>query len=271
MTRREQIILLLGSLHDFGGYGPKPSRIKGAQRVASVAEWAPCERCGGRLAKIAGDRVLVRGAGVVTDRFGQVQPCPAGCDQGRVRVDSYTGAKLETQGESVYGTPFGMTFSEHLGKLIEHDTRHVDCPDCQGLDNVPTGAIRGERCRRCDGSGRAAIPGSWLSEPGRQATGDDDRLGLMIDRRDKAGSYHELDLALAALPPAYRRLVLATYVYGVPLVREPEPKPLPKGVKVVKPLPLESELRVKQGGPGEWDEERGVPLGPQLPPEEEAA
>lgn len=197
VTRREQIILLLGSLNDFS-YAPKASRIKGAQRSASVSEWRPCVRCGGRMEKVAGEWVLVAGEGSVTDRYGKLVACPDGCDDGRVRVDSYTGDKLAAQGESVYGTPFGMSFGEHLGKLIEQDTRHVDCPDCQGLDNVPTGVIRGVACRRCEGSGRAAVPGSWLSEPG-SVSDDDEGFSAMVTRRDGTGSYHELEAVLVTL------------------------------------------------------------------------
>lgn len=185
--RRSQIIHLLGSRFDYV-FEPETFTGKVVRRAATTARaggspshWKTCEPC--------------KGSGSVT-RFRKLEPCDVCQGVGKVRVDDYTGAVVVTDEERVV----------KLGELIRRDTVHVKCPDCQDLRGHATGVIRGKPCRRCNGTGQAPVAGSWIrSIDMGERDGTGDALDAMLDqiaRREKLGSYRELDHALAALARA---------------------------------------------------------------------
>jgi hypothetical protein len=170
--RHQQIRWLLASLNDYT-YEPETftgkivRKAAGQGAKARVTEWRPCDGCGG--------------TGEARTR-GIVARCERCKGRGRVKVDAYTGDRVATL-EHVW------TFAE----LLERDTRYVKCDRCNG-----DGAYKGERCWPCDGTGRAPVPGSWLSDPERDHVGGD-RIDTVLERRRQIGSYLELELALVAL------------------------------------------------------------------------
>jgi hypothetical protein len=193
--RRGQVILLIGSRFDFT-FEPETFTGKvvrrGAIRGAAPAVWRVCSKCGG--------------SGEARGRGGFMEPCGPCRATGRVKVDDYTGDAVVTADANL-----------SLAELIRRDTKHVKCPDCQDLAGNPTGLIRGEPCRRCRGSEQVAVPGSWLSEPTTvdRLEGDAEAALLnQIGRRDAAGSYRELEEALAGIsrhvnkPEPYRTLTI---------------------------------------------------------------
>jgi hypothetical protein len=191
--RRAQIILLISSRFDFD-FQPETFTGKVVRRAASQgkgaspAHWQPCPTCDG---------------GHRRNRFGRLEPCETCGATGRVRVDDYTGEQVVTN----------ETRDISLGELIQRDTKTVRCPDCQDLTGNPTGVVKGNPCRRCQGTGHAPIPGSWLSQPADpDRTANRDALDAMlhaIDRKNHAGSYRELDQAMSGVlhhankPPLY--------------------------------------------------------------------
>lgn len=205
MTRRDRLILLLGSWHDFL---PSP---KGSLRT--VAGLAPgrrvvCPDCG------FGDR-----RGFRVDRFKRSVPCEtcggrfagpgvrAKRGRGFVAVDAMDADRQPIRVEhGDVGTKPAPT------KL---------CDSCGGtgvggahLDE--TGREFRAACDRCAGSGRRSVAVFDLAlEPDR---GDADTAAeSAIERRAAAGSYFELDRALAELRsawPSLYRAVVSAYVDG---------------------------------------------------------
>jgi hypothetical protein len=76
--------------------------------------------------------------------------------------------------------------------------RRVKCDACQDIDGTPTGVVKGERCTVCGGDGWRDLHRFDLALDVREDV-DVDALTASIARRDAAGSYHELDLALAGI------------------------------------------------------------------------
>jgi hypothetical protein len=181
--RHAQIILLISSRFDFD-YQPETFTGKVVRRAASQGKgaspshWQPCPSCDG---------------GHRRNRFGKLEPCDQCGATGRVRVDDYTGEQVVT----------AESRDISLGELIQRDTKTVRCPDCQDLAGNPTGQIHGQRCRRCTGTGHAPVAGSWLSEPADpDRAGNRDPVDAMlaaIDRKNHAGSYRQLEQAMAGV------------------------------------------------------------------------
>lgn len=181
LDRRAQIVLLLGSLFDYTlepeNFTAKVVRRGATAGKGSPSHWQPCPSCD---------------SGSVRNRFGKLEPCERCGATGKLRIDDYTGDVVVTD----------EARDVSLAELIRRDTKHVKCPDCQDLAGTATGVIRGQPCRRCQGSGEAAVAGSWLSEPADPDRTGGDALDAMlhaIERRNRLGSYHELELALAGI------------------------------------------------------------------------
>lgn len=165
--RRGQVVLLLLSSFDW-------LWLPGSRRTASgfgEARRGLCVACEGR--------------GEVVDRFGRVSRCGGCGGAGRVALDPM----------DVLGVPVRTA---ELAPAREHRTK--ECDGCGGLGIDVRREDR--RCRYCDGEGRRVAP--LLLELGGEEdfSGDDvlDQFGRMMDsveRRNAAGSYHELDVALA--------------------------------------------------------------------------
>jgi hypothetical protein len=209
--RRRQIELLIATRFDLLWFPTAPGfKATGKTKTGKrPSRFMPCERCGGYEVWRRGIRTAhVNGTGTVRDRFGRENPCEVCNGKGRVPWDEYTGEIVVTDASE-----------PKLGELIRRDTKRVKCPDCQDLSGRATGQVHGAGCRRCEGTGLAAVPGSWLSTP-RLENGSDgsdgsvDPLTASIVRRDQAGSYHDLDLALAGIshhvnkPPRYLSLTV---------------------------------------------------------------
>lgn len=202
MTRRVQLVLLLESLHDLlpapetwtgrlqrrnvVGSGPVPSRkvectvCEGRGRLRSLR---PCTTCGG-------------------------DPLTGKIGRGYRVVDDYTGQEVGTAETEVHAM---MT-----------DAR---CDRCGGYGRLGASASQepakdAQRCDRCNGRGTVSRPDSRRLDgmlrrlASGQAGGSDPTLAA-LERRDQAGSYHELDQALANLRelyPGWWRLVWAVHV-----------------------------------------------------------
>lgn len=189
--RRRQIELLLATRFDLLWFPTAPGfKATGKTKTGKrPSRFMPCERCGGYEVWRDGIRTAhVNGTGTIRDRFGRENPCEVCNGKGRVPWDEYTGEIVVTDASE-----------PKLGELIRRDTKRVKCPDCQDLSGRATGQVRGAGCRRCEGTGLAAVPGSWVSGPRQDDDGYTglDPLTASILRRDQAGSWHELDLALA--------------------------------------------------------------------------
>lgn len=230
--RRSAIVLLLGSLGDFR-FEPLTAtgRIvrSGAGRAARATEWRDCGACAGRGKSLRGVRC---------------DPCRG---SGRVKVDQYTG-------ERVAALEHVWTFAE----LLERDTRSVRCDRCDG-----SGAVARGRCRSCDGSGRVVVPGSWLSDPERERSGDDPESAMLaaVERRGEVGSYRELERALSRLRLADRGAylgVVEAFVGGGVVgsaaerglvfleERMPEPVVVPAGVRAADRRAADALRRVRR-------------------------
>lgn len=190
--RRRQIELLVATRFD---YIPISSSRDFASTKPGTrpSRYAPCRRCGGHEVIRDGIRIKrVSGTGTIRDRFGREQPCEGCNGKGNVPWDDYTEVQVVTEADE-----------PTLGDLIARDTRHVTCPDCQDLAGISTGVIRGKPCRRCKGTGEAAVPGSWLSTPRKEPKvaidGRDSAFATSIDRRDELADWHQLEKAMAAI------------------------------------------------------------------------
>jgi hypothetical protein len=245
MTRRlRDLTLLLGSILDYrfepetwSGQLVRKNAVRGespSRRIpcpnCSGEGWVrrrnfsfPCERCGGQ------EKIV---AELITYKPGR----------GWIEVDDYTERQVGSVRTEV---------------IVQIRTVHCDAGCDQGV--IRGGPWRGEndRCLRCGGSGRIELTLSqWQATRLRSANGErsqssgDPRLDTMA-AREAAGSYAELDLALAELHqawPALYRLVLDVYVakeeirderllraagWGLDFLeaRMPEPIRVPAGVR----------------------------------------
>jgi hypothetical protein len=188
----EPLILLLRTLGDFD-YQPPTSTGAIVQRQAKAGEGPSerisCESCGGE------GRRRIRGV----ER--QCEPCSG---RGWIVVDAYTGRRVGTAET----------------ELVD-PRRRVRCDACGG-----DGAHgNGRRCSRCDGRGEVAAPerpvrpwrgqGIALLKADAPELGPGDPVIACMERRQLAGSYDELGLALACLRLEYRgryRLLVGVFV-----------------------------------------------------------
>lgn len=93
--------------------------------------------------------------------------------------------------------------------------RMVGCDACGGSGtgrphlDVDTGREWRDPCSRCNGGGKVQKPELRSADPDTTANDLTD-----TERRDRSGSYHELDDALARLPQQCRRVIWLAYVTG---------------------------------------------------------
>lgn len=213
MTRREKLVVLLWSLHDFTP-GPK-SALRTVSGLAA-GERVPCPDCG--LSDHVGYRV---------DSFKRRTPCvtcggkpePSGrhgqwlvrdAGSGVVQVDRMDSLRAPVRTVDQAAPP-------------TKPSRTVRCDGCAGegaggahLDE--SGREYRDPCRHCGGSGRRTVAVFDLSLE-REVSDSDTRLEDAIEKRAAAGSYGELDRALAELKiawPSLHRAVVDALVLGDP-------------------------------------------------------
>lgn len=207
--RQRDIQLLLGSLHDHLPTHHGTSAECKASSGLAAAERIDCPTCAHSL-----------NPGWIVDRFKRRTPCVA------------CGGTLEPSGRSGYTKRDGgrgwvsvdpmdadrrpvQTATEAAPPT--KPARVVDCDKCGGSGtgvphlDLDSGREWRDPCVRCNGTGKrtvATLP-PLLSGPDEDAV--DTRLEQAILDRDDAGSYHELEHALAQLEPWPRRLVHVVY------------------------------------------------------------
>lgn len=213
MTRREKLVVLLWSLHDFT---PGPKSALRTVSGLTAGERVPCPDCG--LSDHVGYRV---------DSFKRRTPCvtcggkpePSGkhgqwlvrdAGRGSVQVDRMDSLRAPVRTADQAAPP-------------TKPSRTVRCDGCAGegvggahLDEA--GREFRDPCRYCGGSGRRTVAVFDLSVE-REQSGSDTRLDDAIKRREDAGSYAELDRALADLKaewPSLHRAVVDALVLGDP-------------------------------------------------------
>lgn len=181
--RRRQIQLLISSRFDLLWF--PGGALRTTQGLAPTKR-VPCPSCG------AGERpgwLLEKRGGVIVRQ----KPC-AVC--GGVSGDKPKGGK-----GVVAVDPMDSTRSV-VGSQDTHASarprKTVKCDACQDAGGKPTGVIRNEPCPHCEGTGRRDLHVFDLRLDLRE-DGDADPIDVAIDRRDDAGSYHALDLALAGI------------------------------------------------------------------------
>lgn len=206
--RQNRIALLLRSL-DWYDLQPKSWTPELVRRQSKPGDGPShrieCPACGGlKLRRIRGVLRPCEGCG------GSIEADRPGC--GWVAVDDYTERRIGD-----------------VRTHLETGRREIPC-DVAGCDRgtVRTGPWRGDndRCLHCDGRGKVEVTESqWRSArtgPGRMSAevqwgGGGDPAAAAIDKRDAAGSYWQVGLALATLrldlPRAYRT-VARVYVEG---------------------------------------------------------
>lgn len=168
-TRRERILALAWSLLDLL---PSPRCATGQLRAGQRREESGhhrelCQACDGR--------------GKRRDRFGREELCGICLGAGRFWVDGVTLERTGPPSERVQTTVSTRVAS-----------RRVWCDRCGG-----DGVWKHARCDRCDGTGKVSMPVWADDEPG--AVRVSDPVLSLLERRDRRGSWHELDLALADL------------------------------------------------------------------------
>lgn len=207
VTKRERVILLLGSLNDLS-YFPLGS-LK-STRGLTAARKTPCPDC-----SLAGE--TERGSGWVVDRFKRRSPCvtcggteePRKPGRGWVKLDGMDADHAPVQAVDAAAAP-------------TRPPRMVTCDACGGsgagiphlrdpLD--PLSEYR-EPCGYCGGSGKRVAVDLRAWRGREEAAESVDPVTDAIERRNQAGSYHELELALALLTKPQRRVLDAVYVRG---------------------------------------------------------
>lgn len=176
--RRRQIILLLATRYDRMWFP------QGALRTTAgfaPTRRVPCPQCG------SGDR-----PGSVAEKRGGVVkrwlPCPKCSGVGVVAVDP-----MDT-----ISAPIGS----HDTHASARPRKTVKCDACQDHDGRPTGVRGNDPCPHCEGTGRRDLHVFDLQLDTSVERLGADGIDIAIDARDAAGSYHELDHALAALARA---------------------------------------------------------------------
>lgn len=180
-SRLTRLLVLSWSLLDLM---PQPAtatgRLRAGQRRGEQAHHRePCPTCPPDT------------PGLVRDRFGRQRACPACGGSGSLWVDGITGQPTEPPGWA----PSPV----ELPTVVR--TRQARCDRCGG-----DGVWRHERCELCDGSGRIEVP-AWADDEHAMVR---DRVADPVldafDRRDRLGSWHQLDLALSWLRTSDRDL-----------------------------------------------------------------
>jgi hypothetical protein len=178
LARRDRIRVLAWSLLDYL-YLPRTGTgvlTAGDRRAPSPDRWDVCPACGGDQ---------------IHDRYGRPLACDRCSGAGRVRVDGYTGDHVAT-----------------LDAPAPPRLERSGCPWCQPLghttrrfDRLPrgNGVGRHGRCDPCDGTGW--ITSTRADDPAELALRGtvNDPVLAAIARRDQAGSWHDLDRALATV------------------------------------------------------------------------
>lgn len=189
MTRIDRIRLLIATRHDLE-FAPETNMGRIVRRQSlpgqGPSKTIPCPVCGG--------------SGVVKNKWGAVIVCETCNIRGRITVDGYTGEQVQVANGNGNGR-LGREWVAEFLVLCDRDSIHRLCDRCAG-----EGAWKGARCEVCDGRGRVAVPGSWVkSRPAGNGFGSDGDAAVLAacDRREKAGSYRELDRALADLRRAF--------------------------------------------------------------------
>lgn len=182
-ARHRQVVLLLRTLTDYDYQPPTWTGSvvrQNAKRGELATAWIDCPACGG-----SGER-RVRTV---------MQRCDECRGRGVVKVDPYTGRK-------------GGTLESDL-----HDrVRWVICDGCGGPrpGRAPGMHGNGQQCERCADSGRPGYvrapskpirPWRGMARPTADAPelGPGDPVIACMERRQLAGSYEELGLALGVL------------------------------------------------------------------------
>lgn len=201
MTRRQRILVLAWSLPDairapLTGTGAIVR--KGTLSGPAPSAWAPCPASCDN--------------GRVKDRYGRESGCQTCQGQGRVRIDVYTQEQVST-----------------AEVLVASRTETLGCPWCQALmldawqgerakrlDRLPrgTGMIRGDRCGYCDGTGwRTLTLAPGVLEQAMSRRGGP--LNLSLEPWARNGSYPELLQALRRLPAWQRRGFVEAHITGL--------------------------------------------------------
>lgn len=181
--RRRQIELLIGSRFDLLWF--PGGALRTSQGLAPTKR-VPCPSCGtgerpGWLVEKRGG-VVVRQTPCATcgGRAGE-RPKPG---KGVVAVDPMDSTRSVVGSQDTHASA--------------RPRKTVKCDACQDANGKPTGVRRNEPCPHCNGTGRRDLHVFDLRLDIRD-DGDADPIDVAIDRRDDAGSYHALDLALAGI------------------------------------------------------------------------
>jgi len=176
--RRQQIRQLIASRYD-GLYLPPGSLTTRAGLVP--AELEPCTACGGILIRDDFGNVLRRrkGRGWIRDAFKRRQDCTTCAGDGEVARDPMDAQRVRVGSSTTTATA--------------RPRRTVPCDRCHS-----TGLFRGERCPSCAGAGRRELHAFELALDTRDVD-ERDPLAAAIEERDRTGSYHELERALAGI------------------------------------------------------------------------
>lgn len=205
--RRQQILQLLATRYD-GLYQPPGSLTTPAGLVAANVE--PCTSCGGTLIRDDFGHTIRRrkGRGTVRDRYGRPHECTTCAGAGEVARDPM----------DAHGVRVGSTDTTSTARPRHRKT----CDRCNG-----TGVWKRDRCTLCDGEGRRDVHVFELRlDDGRRDTRDaEERMADAIDARNQAGSYREIERALAMLR-ARNRAAHAALLAAVDQQLVPFPGPL---------------------------------------------
>lgn len=182
--RRRQIIQLIGTRYDLLHL---PGGSLRTSAGLAPGEKRPCPSCGHTATP-----------GWVTDKFKRRQPCtvcggsaePTGKGGQFVRKDAGKGFVYVDRMDS-HRAPIGDAET----KASARPRATVKCDRCQDISGKATGVIGNNPCPSCHGTGKRDLHVFDLALDVRDDPGVDP-LTAAIERRDKAGSYHELEAAL---------------------------------------------------------------------------
>jgi hypothetical protein len=220
LTRREKILLLAWSSLDLLKM-PTGMNLRGSKGKAGASKYEPCLACGGswRVGAKTGERHGYRsGQGWKLDPFKRKIPCEA-CGghmadgqlvagTGRIGVDEMLHGKHRT-----VGTTENTLAARRVQRWV--------CNFCHG-NGVSGGRHEGPACKPCEGTGareHSSFVLLGVREDGRLVDPADPATALeeAIERRDRAGSYHEFDVCIGELwrrSPHQARVFHQVHVVG---------------------------------------------------------